>query len=669
MTVRPHTTRRQNLRAILALGLAELAGPTGAAGLRKRPRKHPTALGRRWYVDNAVSRSGDGTAWKAAWKNFVDIGWNNVRPGDTIYISGGQDGKVYSETLIIGASGQAGAPVTIAAGVDDGHAGEVTIDAEGVRANCIVVENRDHVTIRDITIRNNANDANLVIRDARAGVLVEGVTSNSGYGVGNGENCRCFDIRNCVASAGDFAVILQNCATNTPDSTTSQTDALWTSGNSSILIQNNRLTVANTDPTGHSDCIQSYNDISVTYRCNFLHQARGGLNNHGFIVSDIQAGGTLYFYNNIVVMGSTPGLAAGRPEAAIFRQVTTADHTGVIKFWNNTIYGGSSGYHCGSTAGKLPAGDEFKNNIVCMLPQSGAAYEFQVGDLIDPRNTDYNLVYTLSQGLVVYGSGRAVGAVRSSTSATGGSYYFEVQLGEGIRSRDTIVGIGNARAALTRPVGASWDSLGWNWVDGSIRYLDRYSTTHAVTAGSLDVIAFAFDFAVRRLWISNLTRRSGWNGSTESLQSPELRIGGYPIPSRLTGPYFITISVGQAGEAVILNTGATPFLGAIPAGFTAWGSTTVLNPKDIGKPATLTAPVAVITGRSFLDHGNWSALGYDRHGISANPLFLDPAHLDFRLDSASPARTAGLPLHGVTMDYAGHPRPKNAAYSLGAYQD
>ena len=123
-------------------------------------------------------------------------------------------------------------------------------------------------------------------------------------GSGGGNNCRCFDIRDCVATASSIAVVIQSCTASTPTSTTSQTDALWTSGNNGVLVQNNNFTVANTDSTGHSDCIQSYNDISVTYRCNLLAHPRGGSNNHGFIVSDVQPGGILYFYNNIVVMGS-----------------------------------------------------------------------------------------------------------------------------------------------------------------------------------------------------------------------------------------------------------------------------------------------------------------------------------------------------------------------------
>ena len=494
----------------------------------------------------------------------------------TQYIySGGKTGKTYKETLTIGSSGRAGAAITITAGVDPGHAGEVTIDAEGVRSNCIVANGRNYLTIKHLTIRNNANDANLVVHGARAGVLIHGIISYSGMGSGGGNDCRCFDIRDCVATAGSIAVVIQGCTASTPTSTTSQTDALWTSGNSGVLVQNNNFTVANANSTGHSDCIQSYNDISVTYRCNLLAHPRGGSNNHGFIVSDVQPGGTLYFYNNVVVMGSAPGCANCRPEAAIFRQVTTTDHTGTVKIWNNTIYGGSAGYHCGSTAGAIPAGDEFKNNIICMLPNSVAAYEFQVGNLTIPANTDYNLVYNAGRALAVYSCGHAVGAARSTTSTAGGRVYFEVQLAEGIGSNDTVIGIANLKAALNRPTGASGDSLGWKWSDGAIYYNGRRRNVQGVSAGPSDVIAFAFDFAARKFWVNNLTQHSGWNGDMVTNENRLNGAGGYSIPTSLPGPYFIMISVGGAGDGVILNTGTTPFLGAVPAGFKGWGGATV----------------------------------------------------------------------------------------------
>jgi hypothetical protein len=653
--------RRQVLGGLFRSAFGLASDPSAAETL---PRK----AGQLWYVDNDRSGTGDGKSWMTAWPGFADISWDHVNPGDTVCISGGSNGKTYNEALIIAASGKAGAPITITAGVDPGHAGMVTIDAGGVRRACVLASSQNHLTIQNLTLQNNANGANLIIKGASAGTVVQGITSHSGMGSGGGRDCRCFDIRDCIASPGTIAVILQNCTADTPASTTSQTDALWTSGNSGVLVQHNRFIVANTDPTGHSDCIQSYTDISVTYRCNLLAHPNGGANNHGFIVSDVQTGGTLYFYNNIVVMGSTPGLAAGRPEAAIFRQTTKSDHDGIVKIWNNTIYGGSSGYHCGSTAGAVPAADEFKNNVVCMSPNSVAAYELQAGYLAAPSNTDYNLAYNTGAGLAIYGRGGGIGAARSTTSRIRGRLYFEVQLVEGIRSANTLVGIGNAKASLTRRPGVSADSFGWEWDNGAVYFDGIHDNRKRVTAGSSDVVAFAFDLIARKFWINNLTRHSGWNSAAPTSQNPGAGTGGYPIPPGLFGPYCIMISVGEAGDGVILNAGAMPFVGAVPAGFSAWGAATSLNSAEIGTRATLTAPIAVISGGRFESWAGWTALGYDKHGLHADPLFADPTALNFQLGKASPAKKAGLVLPDVEIDYRGRERPRNVPYSLGALQ-
>src|SRR6202008_3992193 len=97
-------------------------------------------------------------------------------------------------------------------------------------------------------------------------------------------------------------------------------------------------------------------------------------------------------------------------------------------------------------------------------------------------------------------------------------------------------------------------------------------------------------------------------------------------------------------DYVILNPGRTPFVGAVPSGYAAWGSATTLNSADIGAPATLTAPIAYISGVGYLRWAAWQSLGYDRHGVNADPLFVHGATEDFRLSSNSPAIAAGITL-------------------------
>jgi hypothetical protein len=74
-----------------------------------------------WYVSSAVGSSGNGTSWALAWKAFANIVWGSINPGDTIWVDGGTAGLTYTDRLLIGASGTAGNPITIAASTAAGH--------------------------------------------------------------------------------------------------------------------------------------------------------------------------------------------------------------------------------------------------------------------------------------------------------------------------------------------------------------------------------------------------------------------------------------------------------------------------------------------------------------------------------------------------------------------
>jgi hypothetical protein len=180
-------------------------------------------------------------------------------------------------------------------------------------------------------------------------------------------------------------------------------------------------------------------------------------------------------------------------------------------------------------------------------------------------------------------------------------------------------------------------------------------------------VAFAFDFNNRKFWVNNLMTGSGWNGDVIARQDPATGTGGYSFGALAPGPYFIMISVGSGGDYVVLNPGRTPFVGALPSGYSAWGPATTLNAADIGASATLAAPVAHISGVGYANWAKWRSLGYDQHGLNADPLFVDAAAEDFRLSSTSPAIAAGVTLPMVTTDCADTPRPQNAGYDIGAH--
>src|SRR4051794_20107778 len=106
------------------------------------------------YVDNRVATSGTGGSWSSAWKNFSDIKWVAVQPGDTIYVSGGLSSQTYNNTLTIGRSGSAAGPITITKGVDGGHNGTVIIDGNNKLGNGIYDNGYNYVVIDGLSVRN-----------------------------------------------------------------------------------------------------------------------------------------------------------------------------------------------------------------------------------------------------------------------------------------------------------------------------------------------------------------------------------------------------------------------------------------------------------------------------------------------------------------------------------
>ena len=283
-----------------------------------------------YYVDSAVAASGNGTAWSQAWMDFADIDWSEIRPGDAIRISGGAVSRTYSETLTVGASGAAGAPITIAEATDPGHDGEVVISGGNMRDNGVVVDGRDHVVVRDLAVEN-ITEAGFRVRGASAGVVLEG---NSVYsGDPGGGNARGYDVRNSV---GADAVVVTGNSFSTPGSTAAQTDGIWSSDNDGVVFEKNRIVISNSDTTGHSDGFQSFQDYNVAVRDNWFEQANtAATDNHGAWMSNTRNGGAIRFHDNVVL---TPNLTS---DGAVVHLIEPGwSETGTAEIWNNTIVGG-----------------------------------------------------------------------------------------------------------------------------------------------------------------------------------------------------------------------------------------------------------------------------------------------------------------------------------------
>ena len=89
----------------------------------------PDAIAATYYLDSSVATSGNGQSWASAWKTFGNI--TGLKPGDTVYISGGTNGQTYNTGEFLSASGSSGNPITYKVGTDAGKNGVVTINSTG----------------------------------------------------------------------------------------------------------------------------------------------------------------------------------------------------------------------------------------------------------------------------------------------------------------------------------------------------------------------------------------------------------------------------------------------------------------------------------------------------------------------------------------------------------
>ncbi|MBP6858642.1 MAG: fibronectin type III domain-containing protein [Candidatus Pacebacteria bacterium] len=67
------------------------------------------AAGGNWYLNAAAGTSGNGQSWATAWNTPSSIIWSNIKPGDTLWIAGGN----YTTGLSVGSSGTAANPIRI----------------------------------------------------------------------------------------------------------------------------------------------------------------------------------------------------------------------------------------------------------------------------------------------------------------------------------------------------------------------------------------------------------------------------------------------------------------------------------------------------------------------------------------------------------------------------
>jgi len=270
------------------------------------------------YIDKNASGNNNGTSWINAWENFSDIIWDNINPGDTIFISGGIDSTIYNEQFDISVSGTAGNLIVFTQGVDTGHSGKVIIDGMKSFFNVIKITGEEYIVVSNLNLRNS-DDIVLRIRNSQ-NILIENCaihsTTRSGIQIMNSEN-----------------ITIKRSTITTDTLITNQTDGIYSQNNIGNIYEENYIVISNRDPNGHDDGIQSYKDYSLIIRNNYIEQNNSKTSNaQGIYITTPLGTDTTRMYNNIfnATLSSSNGIT--------FNGVS-GNTSARVQIIGNTVYG------------------------------------------------------------------------------------------------------------------------------------------------------------------------------------------------------------------------------------------------------------------------------------------------------------------------------------------
>ncbi len=303
---------------------------------------------RGWYVDNAATSANSGTSWQDAWQSFAAIDWANVQPGEAIYISGGTNGKTYTESLLIGKSGLADKPITIRCGQDAGHNGLVTVIGQinffPGRAKYIVI-NGEYNGRQNIEITNPLGD----------GYSGDGKGDGIYAGGGMGSKILYLYIHDVGITTGHHGIKFYGSSTVPLN----------------VEIAHNRIERVFTDGINfeRTPCI-GYGDILI--HDNFIRQAGD---------DGIQMGGGVDIYNNDIAIG--PGTdPASHPDAIQGTGNYWRIYNNKIRDWGNSLV---------FLTAFAPSGGHWRiyNNVLGMYEGTGSKWKGNFGIGLQCYTTGY----------------------------------------------------------------------------------------------------------------------------------------------------------------------------------------------------------------------------------------------------------------------------------------
>jgi len=226
-------------------------------------------------------------------------------------------------------------------------------------------------------------------------------------------------------------------------------------------------------------------------------------------------------------------------------------------------YLGTSGSSLASFTDTMPSA----LTTVAAVPTSTATWNSPPGGGYTTWNPGDISGTTLSGGNLVASVTGSNGGVRSIAVASG-KVYFELTF-----TNNTNVGIGiaNASANLTNGTNGGTNTAICN-AAGFI-YVNQWSTS-AGNLGSIsngEAIGIALDTAAQLIWFRRSSISGNWNGGAG--YNPATGTGGISVSSIATGPlYALVYGVTTTTGVITANFGASAFVGAAPAGFSALAS-------------------------------------------------------------------------------------------------
>lgn len=339
-----------------------------------------------WYVDNKVTTSGNGQSWAAAFKNFSNITWSSIKPGDTLYISGGTTSQTYTGGLSIGSSGTAANRIYIRPGQDPGHTGTVILDGAGISIQYVSyvtidggVAGSQHLKIQNVT--NASKDEGVAITNGGSGGVGIRISYVTITNCNNGINLTYGDLfevdHNNITIIGDHGInylanpehswganlIHDNIITSLDNPGVGGADSIQP-GNSSDIYNNTFYAVKSTAALAgqHPDTLQLGGRYTRIFSNTFINV---GDSNIDF---DVMGAGTiqdLYIYNNLFHITAH---IDDYPDFIRMYSTGKAINTFAnVKILNNTFIddlGGANliGFSFASGTG-AGAGNEIKNNL------------------------------------------------------------------------------------------------------------------------------------------------------------------------------------------------------------------------------------------------------------------------------------------------------------------